>query len=146
MVKMQSMIELYQKGYSYDEISKMTGLSEMQITYAINKLVEEKRKKSLAKIGQRSNKSKLSDEQVFQLLVDYNEHMLTTRQLEAKYNISKGYPHELIRGKSRTDNDEINEYRKKIVVRNERTKRKAPIAVKEVKTELHFSVFNNENK
>lgn len=139
-----SVLTAYKKGLSRKQMCLNFGMTRNQIDYIIQHYrPEAPRKIHLGMRGQLHNRARLSDASVMSLLVDYNENLISRQALAVKYAVSEPYVSDIIRGKSRTDNPEINQYRDNIERWDGRQKRESKPVVKNQDTELHFSVFNN---
>jgi len=142
-------ISLYREGRSYQEISNDINLSTSQSWGIIQRHLiwkgGRRRAKHPQKEGERHNRAKLTDAQVLELLQDYNEKLASRAELSEKYGIGVDTVSDILRGMTRKNNPEINEYRSTITLRDERGRRKKSPVEKKVKTTLHFSAFNNEN-
>jgi len=126
----RKIIEQYHTGKSVKEIAELFNVTIPSAWHVIQRYAK-KRDKHLAKIGQNSNRSKLTDNQILKILIDYNENYLSVKELSGKYNIHETHVRGLIKGLSRTDNAEIEAYRKeKLIIRDERKSFVRPVATK----------------
>lgn len=143
-------IALYYKGSAHKAIAQKLGINYTQAASIIQRHVFYKglphRKTHPQKIGERHNLAKLSDAQVLTILREYNEDLASRSELAEKYGVGFFTISDILRGKSRTDNPEINAYRSTIILRDERGRRKRkPVEKNAKKPTLHFSTFNNES-
>lgn len=144
--KKSIVISLYNDGASYSDIVTETGLSRNQVLYILHHYGSERRGVSSAQQGEKHNRAKLSDQDVMDILSRYEKDQMTAAQLAQEYGLHCTTVRDILRGKSRVNNPEINAFRQTITLRNERTARPHRISVRKSReAHLHFSDFNTES-
>lgn len=131
-------ILLYLQGKSYREIGTDLNIRDTQAVGILRQQYFNKGGKRRGthpkKQGQRHNRAKLSDAQVLEMLHAYNEQLCSYGELAEKYGLHYATVRDIIKGRSRTDNPEINAYRNAMQIRDGRGRRKVAPATKKAET------------
>lgn len=143
-IEIGQVVSLYSDGLSLKEIQDRLGMTYHQVFNLVQTRRQGKRRKHQAKIGERHNVARLSDDDVVEMLTAI-ENDWSAKEVAKNFGISANYVREIVRGKARTDNPKINEIRERIL-KAEKNAKAVKSSNKPLKTpKIHYSAFNNES-
>jgi hypothetical protein len=112
----EKVLAMYESGWPFEYIEGKTGVpakeAEAWVQAAVARGKVARRELHIQKSGQRHNRAKLTDGQVIELLKMATTH--TRAEIAEKFGISTVHVIDVIRGRSRTDNEQVNRLRAEI--------------------------------
>lgn len=128
--------KIYKSGASHREIAQMLGMTANQVLHYARGI---ERDKALAKMGERSNRAKVSDVQIVEILLAH-EAGLALVDIAPKYALSESHVREILQGKVRCDFPEAREILLRHPYTPQRKRRR-----KQVKKKVEFVLHHASN-